>query len=70
MLVSFRYQVQNKRLMRTDVLRILPPISDIGDCVATCANTPFIPNGQFATNTAYFLINTQLAASGFAKQGL
>ena len=30
---------------------------------------PSIPNGQFATNTAYFLINTQSAASGSAKLG-
>jgi hypothetical protein len=38
---------------------------DISATLRQCA--PSIPNGQFATNTAYFPINTQSAASGPAK---
>src|SRR3977135_1703819 len=38
--------------------------------IASRQCAPSSPNAQFATNTAYFLINTQSAASGSAKREL
>src|ERR1700716_1371683 len=66
---SGRGAVSNDRPYRTSC-RVFLSLTVGHKVIASRQWAPSIPNGQFATNTAYFLINTQSAASGSAKLSL